>query len=68
MKTHIELKRKKISEKIIKAFKDQFGEEPVDFETIWPISCWDTLHTKTRTFSVKLKMATGKVESITEEF
>lgn len=61
----------KVEAGIKKAFKDQFGLEPdesVDkFETCWPLSAWDLIHTVDRTFSVHLKLATGKVLSITEE-
>lgn len=67
MKESLELKRKKISANIIEAFKAQFNEEPVEFETCWPISCWDYIQTETRSFVVKLKMATGKLEYFKEE-
>ncbi len=61
----------KVRQGIIDAFKKQFPHlEPCvdEFETIWPLSIWDMIHTETRSFDVKLKMATGKVLEITENF
>ena len=62
-------RKDKITKGIISAFKKQFPhlEPEQDFETIWPLSAWDTIRTETRTFDVHLKLDTGKVLSITEE-
>lgn len=70
MKKTLQQKQEQITQQIIKAFKDQFGQhlQPIEFETMWPITCWDLLHTSDRTFSVKLKLSTGKIEKIEEEF
>jgi hypothetical protein len=59
----------KVTKGILDAFKKQFPhlEPEEDFETIWPLSAWDTIRTETRTFSVHLKLDTGKVISIEEE-
>lgn len=71
MSKFLEDKRKRVEAGIKQAFKDQFGLEPDEsenpFETCWPISAWDMIHTETRSFNVHLKLATGKVLSITEE-
>lgn len=55
MKT-IHERQQKVTEGILAAFKQQFpGEEPEsDFETIWPISKWDRIQTKTRSFDIEL--------------
>lgn len=68
--TH-EQRKQKVTQGIIDAFKQQFPHlEPCidEFETIWPLSIWDMIHTETRSFDVKLKMATGKVVLIEEVF
>jgi len=62
-------RKDKITKGIIDAFKKQFPHlEPCtdEFETIWPLSVWDMIHTETRSFDVKLKLTTGKVLEITE--
>ena len=60
-------KKAKVTSDIIKAFKERYNEDPVEFETIWPLSCWDYIQTETRSFNMKLKMATGKLEYFEEE-
>lgn len=72
MKTQItkhQAKVQKVTKGILDAFKAKFPHltPEQDFETIWPLSAWDTIRTETRTFDVKLKLATGSVLSITEE-
>lgn len=69
MKT-FEQRKEKIKQDIISAFRGQFPnlEPQSDFETIWPLSAWDMIHTETRSFDVHLKLATGKVLEITENF
>lgn len=58
----------KVTKGILTAFKAKFPhlEPQEDFETIWPLSVWDCIHTETRSFDVKLKLATGKVLEIEE--
>jgi len=65
--TH-EQRKQKIEQGILTAFKEKFPhlEPQEDFETIWPISAWDMIHTETRSFDINLKLATGKVLSIEE--
>lgn len=65
--TH-EQQKQKIQDGILKAFKVKFPhlEPQDDFETIWPLSTWDTIQTETRSFDIHLKLATGKVLSIEE--
>lgn len=67
--TH-EQRKTKIEKGILSAFKAMFPhlEPQSDFETIWPLSAWDMIHTETRSFDVHLKLTTGKVISITENF
>lgn len=67
MKT-LQQRQEKVTAGILTAFKSQFPhlEPQDDFETIWPLSVWDMIHTETRSFDIKLKMATGKVLEIEE--
>lgn len=68
MKT-LEQRQEKVKKDILAAFKIQFPhlEPQEDFETIWPLSAWDMIHTETRSFDIHLKLATGKVLTIVEE-
>lgn len=63
-------RREKIEKGILSAFKKQFPHlvPQEDFETIWPLSIWDMIHTENRSFDIKLKMDTGRVLEITENF
>lgn len=62
-------KREKIKKNVIEFFKVNFPDagDPVDFETVWPISKWDYLQTETMNYSVELNMRTGKVIKIMED-
>lgn len=67
--TH-EQRKQKIQDGILKAFKAKFPhlEPQGDFETIWPLSAWDMIHTETRSFDIHMKLTTGKILDITENF
>lgn len=67
MKT-LQQRTEKVTKGILTAFKQKFPhlEPQEDFETIWPLSVWDMIHTETRSFDVHLKLATGKVLEIEE--
>ncbi len=61
-------RQQKVTEGILKAFKARYPHlmPQSDFETIWPASKWDMIHTETRSFDIELNYKTGKVINIQE--
>jgi predicted Holliday junction resolvase-like endonuclease len=62
----LQQRQQKVTENIISSFKRQFNGEPIEFETSWPITKFDTLQTGDMDFLVELDLKTGKVIQITE--
>lgn len=67
MKT-LQQKQEIVNKNVIKTFKDKFNLVPLEFDTCWPLTKWDTIRTETRNFLVELKLDSGKVLNITETF